>query len=174
MRARMVEAARARITAGDLDLPMNAIAKDAGVGVGTMYRHFASRQALLETVAADHYAALIDEARAAAENPDAAAGLSDLLRAVLRCQLTDAALAEVMALPRHECPETLELGSRLTAESRRVLERAREAGAIRPDVTGDDIRRLTCGVRYAVASGEGDPTAAADRYLDVVLRGLRP
>ena len=72
VRAQMVAAARARIADGDLELPMNAIAKDAGVGVGTMYRHFANRQALLETVAADNYAALIEEARTAAENPDVA------------------------------------------------------------------------------------------------------
>ena len=45
-RARMLAAARARVTAGDLDLPMNAVAKDAGVGVGTMYRHFPSRAEL--------------------------------------------------------------------------------------------------------------------------------
>ena len=51
VRARMLAAARERLAAGDLELPMNAIAKAAGVGVGTMYRHFPTRQALLESLA---------------------------------------------------------------------------------------------------------------------------
>ena len=106
--------------------------------------------------------------------PDGWSRLADLLRAALRCQLTDPALAEVMALPQYECAETLELGSRLATESMRVLERARAAGVVRPEVTGDDVRRLTCGVRYAVDSGDDADGTTADRYLDVVLRGLRP
>ncbi|TQS40146.1 helix-turn-helix transcriptional regulator [Cryptosporangium phraense] len=170
----MLDAARARIASGDLELPMNAIAKDAGVGVGTMYRHFATRRVLLETLAADSYAALIAEARAAAENPDVAAGLAGLLRAALRCQLDDAALAEVLASSSYECAETLELGRELGEVSLQVLTRARAAGVIRDDVTADDMRRLTCGIRRAVDSGDDSDGTAADRYLDVVLKGLRP
>ena len=85
-RTRMLAAARARVTAGDLDLPMNAVAKDAGVGVGTMYRHFPSRQALL---AVQSLAALVVDATRAAGHPDVAGGLAGLLRSALCCcQLT--------------------------------------------------------------------------------------
>ena len=52
-----------------------------------------------------------------------------------------------------------------------LLDRARAHGVVRPDVTADDIRRLLCGVRHAVAIGAD---ADADRYLDVLIRGLRP
>lgn len=173
VRAQTLAAARARIEAGDLELPMNAIAKEAGVGVGTVYRHFATRRALLEGLATESFTALIEEAREAAENPDVAAGLAGLLRAALRRQLTDASLAAVLAEPGFECADTAELSKELGAASLRVMDRAREAGVIRPDVTPDDFRRLTCGIQHAARSGD-DPEAAADRYLDIVLKGLEP
>ncbi len=169
----MLAAARARIAAGDVELPLNAIAKDAGVGVGTVYRHFASRQALLESLAADSYRELIAEAAAAADNPDIARGLRNLLRAALRCQLADPALAAVLAAPECQCAETLALGRELGMLSMRVLDRARAAGVVRADVVADDVRRLTCGLQHAVRSGDDDGTAI-DRYLEIVLRGLRP
>jgi hypothetical protein len=55
----------------------------------------------------------------------------------------------------------------------RMLDRARAAGLIRPDVVPDDIRRLTCGLRHAIRSGDEDG-ATIDRYLEILLRGLRP
>jgi AcrR family transcriptional regulator len=173
VRARMLAAARARIAAGDLDLPLNAIAKDAGVGVGTVYRHFTGRQALLESLAADSYRELIAEATAAADDPDIAGGLRNLLRAALRCQLADPALAAVLSSPECHCVETLTLGHELGKLSMRVLERARVAGVVRADVVPDDVRRLTYGLQHAVRGGDDDGTAI-DRYLEIVLRGLRP
>jgi AcrR family transcriptional regulator len=173
VRARMLAAAREMLAAGDEELPMNAVAKAAGVGVGTMYRHFPSRQALLESLAAESYATLVEQARAAAADPDVAAGLTGLLRATLSCQLTDPSLATVLSAPEFACAETVELSRELNAAALRVLERARAAGVVRPDVTADDLRRLMCGVQHAVRSGADDGTAAA-RYLDILVRGLHP
>ena len=173
VRARMLAAARQMLASGDTELPMNAIAKAAGVGVGTMYRHFPSRQVLLESLAAESYQLLVSEAEAAAGNPDVTAGLTRLLRAALRCQLTDPSLAAVLSTPSSACAETVQLSRDLGAASLRMLDRARAAGVVRPEVTADDLRRLTCGVQHAVRSGDDDGTAA-DRYLDIMVRGLRP
>jgi len=174
VRARMLDAARARLAAGDAELPLNAIAKDAGVGVGTVYRHFTGRQALLESLAAESYRELIAAAAAAADNPDIGAGLRDLLRAALRCQLADPALAAVLSAPDCECAETLALGHELGTLSMQVLSRARAAGVVRADVVADDIRRLTCGLQHAIRSGGDHADTAIDRYLEIMLRGLRP
>src|SRR5690349_17482445 len=114
VRAQMLAAAREMLAGGE-ELPMNAVAKAAGVGVGTMYRHFPSRQVLLESLAAESYAALVAEAQRAAAQPDAGAGLSALLRAALTCQLTDPSLAGVLASPTYECMETTELSRELGA-----------------------------------------------------------
>ena len=86
----MPAAARDRLRAGDTDLPMNALAKAAGVGVGTAYRHFRTRQVLLEALAAESFAALVADARAGAADPDPAAGLRRLLRAGLTGRRTPA------------------------------------------------------------------------------------
>ncbi|MFI9638814.1 TetR/AcrR family transcriptional regulator [Micromonospora sp. NPDC051925] len=173
VRARMLDAARTRVAAGDLELPLNAIARDAGVGVGTVYRHFSGRQALLETLATESYRELVDAAATAADDPDIAAGLRTLLRAALRCQLADPALAAVLSVPDFQCAETLALGRELNTLSMRVLDRARTAGVVRADLVADDIRRLTCGLQHAIRSGADDGTEV-DRYLEILLRGLRP
>jgi AcrR family transcriptional regulator len=171
VRTRMLAAARARISNGDLELPMNAIAKAAGVGVGTVYRHFPSRQALLESLAAESLQSLVAGAGAAAAGADTAEGLADLLRAGLRLQLADPALAGVLAAPEAVCLETIELSRELGTAIGRLLDRARAEGVIRPDVTADDIRRLICGVQHAVRIGRLDD---ADRYLEILLNGLHP
>ena len=173
VRAQMVAAARTMLAGGDEELPMNAVAKAAGVGVGTMYRHFPSRQALLEALAAESFAILVAEAHRAAAEQDVGAGLTALLRAALTCQLTDPSLAGVLAAPSHACAETTELSRELGAAAMQLLDRARVAGVVRPDVTADDLRRLMCGVQHAVRSGDDDGTTAG-RYLDIMVRGLRP
>lgn len=173
VRARMLTAAREMLKAGDEELPMNAVAKAAGVGVGTMYRHFPNRQVLLESLAAESYTALVAEARKAADQQDAGAGLAALLRAALTCQLTDPSLASVLSAPTYQCAETTELSRDLGAAAMHLLDRARTAGAVRPDVTADDLRRLMCGVQHAVRSGESDDDTAG-RYLDIMVQGLKP
>ncbi|WP_433605881.1 TetR/AcrR family transcriptional regulator [Dactylosporangium sp. CA-139114] len=172
VRAQMLAAARERVRAGDLDLPMNAIAKDAGVGVGTAYRHFASRQALLEALAAQSLGALVTDAEAAAADPEPATGFATLLRDALRLLRDDPTLALVLASAQPACLDaTTDLHARLGAAVTTVLARARAEGVIRPDVDADDVRRLICGVQHAVDAGTD--AGAADRYLDILLAGLR-
>jgi AcrR family transcriptional regulator len=171
VRARMLAAARARVDTGDLELPLNAIAKAAGVGVGTVYRHFPNRQALLESLAAQSLQSLVGVAVEAAARSDTAAGLASLLRAALRLQLTDPTLAAVLAAPEAACIETMDLSRELVTAIGRLLDRSRAEGVIRPDVTADDIRRLMCGVQLAVRIGAASD---ADRYLQILLNGLKP
>ena len=167
VRERMLAAARERVAAGDLELPMNAIAKDAGVGVGTMYRHFPTRRTLLETLAGESFEMLVAQAKAA---PD---GIEGLFRLALQRLLTDPSLAAVLANPTFECAETVALSQELSGAFVQLLDQAKKAGTIRPDVTGDDLRRLMCGLQYAVRSGNDD-NKAAERYLDILMKGLRP
>lgn len=172
-RARVLEIAAGQLADGDTSLPMNAIARLAGVGVGTVYRHFPTRQSLLESLAEASFERLVDEARSAADDPDPAAGFTRLLRFSLRCQLDDIGLATILASPEFECPQTMRLGAELMGFVTRLLDRARQAGVIRPDISADDIRRLMCGVEHAVRTGGDDP-GDADRYLQVLIAGLRP
>jgi AcrR family transcriptional regulator len=172
-RRSVIEAARRQVASGDLTLPMNTIAREAGVGVGTVYRHFPTRQALLENVAADAFQALVERAQTAAVEPDPARALEGLLLFTLRLLATDRGFAALLACPTFECPETLQMGSALGEAISRVLDRARQARLIRAHITADDLRRLMSGLDQALKSGS-DESSKVDVYLNVLMLGLRP
>ena len=172
-RERVLEIARELLETGDETLPMNLIARRAGVGVGTVYRHFPTRQVLLESLAMDSFRQLLEEAKAAAEDTDPAAGLEQLLGSVLRAQLGDAGLAAVLRSSENALDETTALKTEMFAAVSGLLERARGAGAIRPDVDADSLRRLLCGFEVAVRLGPHAP-GEVDAYVGILVSGLRP
>jgi AcrR family transcriptional regulator len=172
-RTRILDAARGMLAAGDLAPSMNELAKRAGVGVGTVYRHFPDHQVLLEGLAEDAFSRLVADARAAALEEDPAVGFSKLMHAALRMLLKDPGLATVLSRSeRPACAQTVDLSAELKRAMNDLLPRARAAGAIGDDVGPEDLRRLLIGVHAAAAAGGGRKAAAA-RYLDVVLAGLR-
>lgn len=172
-RARVLRVAREQLAAGDDSLQLNALARLAGVGVGTVYRHFPTRHALWEALSAERFQELVDEARAAADDEDALAGLHHLLRFTLMRMLDDSGFAAVLESAGDAEAQTSALKAELDRAVAQLLDRARRAGAIRRDVEADDVRRLLCGIEHAVRSGDSDP-AHTEVYLDVLLEGLRP
>ena len=172
-RERVLEAARARLAAGDDSLQLNAIAKLAGVGVGTVYRHFPTRHALLEALVAERFQRLVERALEAAADPDPARGLRGLLRHTLDLSLADPGFAAVLESADRAGAPTAAVKAELDRAVTPLLHRAHEAGVVRPDVVSDDIRRLLCGMGHAVRSGDDDPRYA-DLYLDILVAGLRP
>lgn len=152
---------------------MNLIARSAGVGVGTAYRHFPSQQSLLEGLAHGSLGTLITETEAAAAMADPSQGLRRMLRSAVQCQLDDPALALVLSGPYFECVETLELGARLAEAGSELLRRAVRARVIRRSIGADDLRRLASGLYHALQAGS-DPADHLDRYLRVLMAGLRP
>ncbi|WP_197363135.1 TetR/AcrR family transcriptional regulator [Streptomyces clavuligerus] len=189
-RARVLRAAREQVAAGAEALQLNAVARLAGVGVGTVYRHFPTPHALWEALSAERFQELVDEARAAADDEDALAGLHRLLRFTLARALEDTGFAAVLASAGDAEARTSELKNELDASVARLLDRARRTGAVRRDVEADDVRRLLCGIEHAVRSGGGGSgsgggsgvgggggsggPARAELYLGVLLEGLRP
>jgi hypothetical protein len=93
------------------------------------------------------------------------------MRGAQICLLEDPALAIVLTAPEFTCADILKLGAEFFESVAVVHERARAAGVLREDVTGDDLRRLMNGLQQAVRTGT---TEAAERYLQILLRGLRP
>ncbi|MEV4846274.1 TetR/AcrR family transcriptional regulator [Micromonospora matsumotoense] len=173
-RERVLATARAVVAEGDLSLPLNEIARRAGVGVGTVYRHFPTRRALLEALAADAFATLLDQARAATRGDDPWDGVELLLRAFLRGQLDDPALAEVLSTSAEEdaTAQTTAGREELGALAAIVLARATRAGRLRPGLTLDDLQHLVCGTAFAVRIADA-PDRRVELYLTVLLAGLR-
>ncbi|WP_436758576.1 TetR/AcrR family transcriptional regulator [Streptosporangium sp. V21-05] len=172
-RERVLRVAREQLAAGDDSLMLNTIARLAGVGVGTVYRHFPNRHALLEALLAERFQQLVREAQAAAADEDPLAGLHRLLRFTLGRALDDAGFAAVLGSASDADARTSAMKAELDRAVAELLDRARRAGAIRHGIEADDVRRLLCGIEHAVRSGDND-AGYAEIYLDVLLEGLRP
>ncbi|MDH6114134.1 AcrR family transcriptional regulator [Kitasatospora sp. MAP12-15] len=172
-RARVLQVARAQLAAGDRSLQLNAIARLAGVGVGTVYRHFPNRHALIEALSAERFRELVAEAQAAAATEDALAGLHRLLRFALDRALDEPGFAAVLESRGDADAQTSEMKAELDQAVADLLGRARQTGTIRSGIEADDVRRLLCGVEHAVRSGDSDPVRR-ELYLSTLLEGLRP
>ena len=169
-RARIVEAAKAAFSERGLETQMEDVAKRAGVGVGTVYRHFPTKDALVRGLVVDKMERLAGWAQEALES-DAPPweAFSTLLWRGAEQQLKDRALAQVLTtLPtetwRKLAEEETQLGERMAA----VLRRAQEAGSVRADVRPDDIPLVMCGLGAVVQNQQ-----SWERYMQLVLDGFR-
>jgi AcrR family transcriptional regulator len=155
-------------------LQLNDVARHAGVGVATTYRHFPTSQALLEAVATPCLQALVDYGEGALASQDPGTAFAEFLGHVIEAQVTDPSLSPVTAATVDQVPYTTELKTRLRTAGGQLLARARDAGAIRADLTDQDLLPLMCGVAYAATVHAGAAHRdAARRYLDMLLTGLR-
>ncbi|MFF4579884.1 TetR/AcrR family transcriptional regulator [Streptomyces sp. NPDC001373] len=173
-RDRIVAVARALVDQGT-SLQLNDVAGRAGLGVGTVYRHFATPEALLETVALPCLEALADHGRQALTGTDPWRALDGFLFRTVEAQVTDASLAPVAAAATDALPRTTELKETLRSVGTALLGRARDAGAVRRDLADTDLVPLMCGIAYAVNVHGGTPADRIDtahRYLATLLEGL--
>jgi AcrR family transcriptional regulator len=170
-RERVIVAGRAALKAGQT-LQLNDIARAAGVGVGTVYRHFPTTTELLETLVADKFDTLIVEARSASTLDNPGEALEAFLAVALRLQVKDAGFAAVVAANTEALPSTTALKVTLGRVFGRIVERARDAGAIRPDIHGTDLRVLLCGLAYS-ARLSGTDKATHALFFESFMRGIR-
>jgi AcrR family transcriptional regulator len=157
-------------------LQLNEVARLSGVGVATVYRHFPTPEALLETVAAPGLETLAGQGAAALSDDEPWRALAGFLSAAVEAMLTDASIPPVTAAPDNALPRTAELKAGLRDVCNRLLDRAAAAGLVRRDVTQADLIPLVCGVVYAAkarGSQPGPPPLTGRRYLTVLLDGLR-
>jgi AcrR family transcriptional regulator len=172
-RERVLAAARECFARDGLDAQVDDIARAAEVGVGTVYRHFPTKQALAEAIAADHFDRLAASAHEALEIPDPWQAFSTFLRNSAQMQAGDRALAEVMAAePEVMCDAALRRPD-LHEAFAELVRRAQAAGILRPDLVPADVPMLICGVGRATLAGSTGPTMSTRRYLEIVLDGLR-
>ncbi|GHE10706.1 TetR/AcrR family transcriptional regulator [Streptomyces alanosinicus] len=170
---RIVSTARDLVDEGT-PLQLNDIARRVHLGVGTVYRHFPTAEALLETVAAPTLEALAAQGEQALADDDPGRALAGFLRRTIEAQVTDASLAPVSAAATDALPRTTELKRTLSSVGTELLARARDAGVVRADLTSADLVPLMCGVAYA-ANVHGAPETrleTARRYLTALLEGL--
>ena len=169
-RERVLTAAREAFAESGYGVPLDAIAARAGVGPGTVYRHFPTKEALFEAVTVARVRELVVLAEAGVEAADPGAALDALLgriaeEAVAKRDLPDAlgGVGEAaVAVARTELHGALDT----------LLDRARAAGAVRDGIGAAELMVLLKGLLQAVQES-GDPALPA-RLLAVVRDGLRP
>jgi AcrR family transcriptional regulator len=172
-RAALLTAAERAFAERGTSASLEDIAARAGVGIGTLYRHFPNRDALIESLIHDRALELIwlGEKLAGAEDPFEA--LTGWLRASIRHAMSFQGLAAslVDATCQDPAGPLADICHRQEAIAGALLKRAQDAGQVRPDVTADDVVDLASSVAW-VAERRG--RRSPGHILDVGLDGLRP
>ncbi len=147
------------------------VARRAGVGIATVFRHFPTKEALIEAALLRHFDQLTEQAHALAASPDPAAAWGTLVRAMIETGATKLSLASMLA-GRDGLPVTAATASmRLKAAVHKVLRRAQDSLAVRPSVTVEEVYLLIRGLAQASATMETHPDTLG-RAIDIVLAGL--
>src|ERR1700754_573204 len=147
-RERVLEAAKAVFSAGGPDASLEAVARHAGVGIGTLYRHFPTREALFEAVYRREVEQLADLAEQLKTEASPVEALRRWLRANVEFVATKKGMAAALALAAHAPPSELTAFSfdRLTKAIAMLLDRAVTAGTLRSDVSAEDLLRTLVGM----------------------------
>jgi len=172
-RERILEVAKGAFTRHGADASLDDIAKQASVGAGTLYRHFPTRDALIEAV----YRSEVEKLAAAARGFAAAKAPIEALRAWLLLFVDYIAQKHIIAPALNSVaggPSRLYEGSRGLVQGaiEELVKRAKRSGDLRKDVDASDLLRAVIGVSY-VASG-GDWQQSARRLVDILIAGSRP
>ncbi|WMT73633.1 TetR/AcrR family transcriptional regulator [Bradyrhizobium sp. Ash2021] len=171
-RERVLEAAKAVFSAGGPDASLEAVAKRAGVGIGTLYRHFPTREALFEAV----YRREVEQLSELAEQLKSAASPVDALRRWLKSNVelvaTKKGMITALALVVQGSSELYAYSfDRLTKAVGTLLDRAVAAGEIRADISPEDVLRALIGMCYMHEQPGWQSTVL--RLMDVFIDGLR-
>jgi AcrR family transcriptional regulator len=168
-REKVLRAARDAFAASGYGVPLDEIAARAGVGPGTVYRHFPSKEELFEAVAAARVRDLIDDARRRSGDADPGRAFFDFLGRIRQ-----------EAVAKRDMPEAIAIAGPLHDDMQAALDvllrRAQQAGAVRPEITTPDIIALLKGLLRSINDAPPGPAgqSQADRLLTVVTDGLRP
>lgn len=171
-RARVLEAAESVFATEGIEVPVDVIAEKAGVGVGTLYRHFPTKEALCQAILTERVTALAEDARSRLDSDDPEAAFFGFLehmveQASLKRDLMNAMTGAGMdfEIIGTAAKQQLELGVR------ELLSMAQRAGVVRRDVTGDVVMSLV-GATCMAATGN-HPGVSTQEMLVIVRDGLR-
>ncbi len=152
------------------EVQMDEIAERAELGMGTLYRHFATKQALLAAIIARRFVAMIDLARAAEEIADPGVSFEALLRSYLEAADRDAAFRYAILGPeKTDWAQIAEQKAEFAEIAQRILRRAVDAGQVRRDLTFPDFVLVTRGAMANMNPGDDD----WHRHLALMLEGIR-
>ncbi len=170
-RRKILDAASDAMSELGLSVPMEAIAERAGVGVGTLYRRFPSRAELVEALFEDRMESIVEDAEASLDFEDGWEGFAWFLERIISRQTRDRALGELLMGDAGR-GRVAAIRDRLGPLADKIVERAKQAGRLRPDFDTTDlvmVQKMVCAA--GAAAGDVKP-AVWRRYLTILLDGL--
>lgn len=172
-RARVLEVAIEVFATEGLSVPIHEIARRAGVGTGTVSRHFPTKEALFEAIVLSRVELLVSKARELAETRDPGDAFFDFFAFMVQEGAVDRGLADALVGAGFDI-EAAASGAPndVLAALRELLASAQRAGAVRADVDAADVKALMAGC-LARERGGGADAAARDRMIAIVCEGLR-
>ncbi|MGH3381243.1 MAG: TetR/AcrR family transcriptional regulator [Actinoallomurus sp.] len=167
-----MEVARAAFAADGLELPVREVARRAGIGVATVYRHFPSRQDLIAAVLTEQVARCEEEMRAALADPDSGRALRGTILRFGERQVRDRGLNEAL-LGSHAAGAAFTAQRRTHAEAfAQLVKRARDDGAVRARVSVEDARIALTAIASFRALPAERASSATQRLTDLLLTAV--
>jgi AcrR family transcriptional regulator len=168
----VIAAAKKLFADEGLDAQMPDVAKAAKVGVGTVYRHFPTKDDLIAALAAERFERLAEKARDGLEAENAWEGLCDFIRFAAQIQADDRGLCEVMG-SRPDVMNASALAVGLDELSDELVKRAQRSGELRKDLEWEDIPMIACGLGRITPAEMGPATGRWPRLVEIIIDGLR-
>lgn len=171
-RAAVIVAAKRLFADEGLDAQMPDVARAANVGVGTVYRHFPTKEDLIAALVSERFERLAQRAREGLEAEDPWEGVAGLIRFAAQIQAEDRALCEVMG----SRPEVMDAAARATdlpELCEKLVTRAQRSGQLRRDLAWQDIPMIACGLGPITHATVGPATGRWPRLVEIILDGLR-
>jgi AcrR family transcriptional regulator len=168
-RDKILVAARAAFDEEGVDVGVETIAQRAGVGVGTLYRRFPTKELLIEAVVDEILQGILSAAQAALENESPADGFGEFLRAVGWLQFEHTG-----CLARLWNNTASDVRGQIEVATRALLARAQSVGAVRHELVYEDVTVLFWSLRGVIEATSSVSTEAWLRHLDLLLSSLAP
>jgi AcrR family transcriptional regulator len=170
---RLIASARELFAKHGADVSVEEITHRAGVGMGTLYRHFPTKEELIDAVLEDAFSGLVDAAERAVEEDDAWAAFTGFLEYAIRLHAANHGLKDVIAARARGGKRAQAMRARMRPLIRRMIERAQEQGTLRGDFSPEDVAVIFWTSGRVI---ETTATIAPNywrRYLSLLLDGLR-
>ncbi|WP_230673497.1 TetR/AcrR family transcriptional regulator [Rathayibacter sp. Leaf248] len=174
-RAALLKAAADVFADRGADGSIAEIAARAGIGKGTVFRHFPTKEDLLAAIIGEEMEELAEVGRGQAEHADPDAALLQFMSAGVDLYATRsrAFVQALGTMPDRQHPETRVRWEQLIGAAEVLTRRAQREGSLRPDLNGEDVMLLICGVYYTAAPLLDSDPSAWRRYLQLTFDGMR-
>jgi AcrR family transcriptional regulator len=171
-REAVIVAAKKLFADQGLDAQMPDVAKAAKVGVGTVYRHFPTKDDLIAALAVERFERLAEKVREALQTDDAWEGLCEFIRFAALLQADDRGLCEVMG-SRPEVMNASALAVGLDKLTEKMVMRAQRSGDLRKDLDWQDIPMIACSMGSVTQATMGPGIGRWPRLVEIIIDGLR-